>query len=63
LAGHARPWCAGERALVEQLTGENPPNVAVTVVDLGCSTYRRNGGVYPSQWRRARDDPGSCGEP
>jgi hypothetical protein len=40
----------GERDTLQQLIDERPPNVAVTVIDLGYSTSRRNGGVYPSRF-------------
>ena len=40
----------GERGLIEQLISECPANVAVTVLDLGYSTSRRNGGLYPSHY-------------
>jgi hypothetical protein len=38
----------GERALLDGLIAECPSHVAVTVLDLGYSTSRRNGGLYPS---------------
>jgi len=40
----------GERSLLEALVAESPPNVAVTVLDLGYSTSQRNGGLYPSHF-------------
>src|SRR6185295_18328852 len=40
----------GERSTLQQLIDKRPPNVAVTVIDLGYSTSRRNGGVYPSRF-------------
>lgn len=38
----------GEREFLAQLVRERPSQVAVTVVDLGYSTSKRNGGLYPS---------------
>ncbi|MEP6998128.1 MAG: glycosyltransferase family 2 protein [Betaproteobacteria bacterium] len=38
----------GEPSVLDQLIGERPPNVCVTVIDLGYSTSKRNGGLYPS---------------
>ncbi len=40
----------GPRALLEQLVAECPPHVAVTILDLGYSTSRRHGGLYPSSY-------------
>ncbi|HTR56642.1 MAG TPA: glycosyltransferase family 2 protein [Casimicrobiaceae bacterium] len=40
----------GERSVLDQLIGERPSNVAVTVVDLGYSTSQRHGGLYPSHY-------------
>ncbi len=40
----------GPRALLEQLVAESPPHVAVTILDLGYSTSRRHGGLYPSSY-------------
>ena len=40
----------GERSVLDQLIGERPPNVAITVVDLGYSTSQRHGGLYPSHF-------------
>jgi hypothetical protein len=40
----------GECALVEALNAERPSHVAITVVDLGYSTSRRHGGLYPSHF-------------
>jgi len=40
----------GEPALLEALNAERPPHVAITVVDLGYSTSRRHGGLYPSYY-------------
>lgn len=40
----------GERALLEQLIDESPPNITITVMDLGYSTSQRNGGLYPSSY-------------
>ena len=39
----------GEPSVLDQLIGERPPNVAVTVIDLGYSTSKRDGGLYPSR--------------
>lgn len=41
---------AGERSTIERLMSECPPRMAVTLVDLGYSTSRRNGGLYPSAY-------------
>ncbi len=38
----------GERALLDALIAECPSHVAITVVDLGYSTSKRHGGLYPS---------------
>jgi hypothetical protein len=40
----------GDRALVEQLRGEKPSHVELTLLDLGYSTSQRNGGLYPSHY-------------
>jgi hypothetical protein len=40
----------GERALVDGLNAERPSHVAITIVDLGYSTSRRHGGLYPSRF-------------
>jgi len=40
----------GERGFLAQLIGERPANVSVTLMDLGYSTSRRNGGLYPSSY-------------
>ena len=40
----------GDRAAVEQLAGQAPSHVAVTMLDLGYSTSQRHGGVYPSHY-------------
>ena len=40
----------GDRVVVEQLKGECPSHVALSVLDLGYSTSQRNGGVYPSHY-------------
>jgi len=40
----------GSRALLEQLAAECPSHVAVTIVDLGYSTSKRHGGLYPSSY-------------
>lgn len=40
----------GERVLIDQLRSECPSHIALTVLDLGYSTSRRNGGVYPSHY-------------
>ena len=40
----------GERSTLEALVAERPPNVSVTVLDLGYSTSQRHGGVYPSSY-------------
>jgi hypothetical protein len=40
----------GERATLEALVAECPSHMAVTKVDLGYSTSRRNGGLYPSSY-------------
>jgi len=40
----------GERSLLKQLLDECPPHIVVTVMDLGYSTSRRNGGLYPSDY-------------
>jgi hypothetical protein len=40
----------GERATLEALVAERPGNVSVTVLDLGYSTSKRNGGVYASRY-------------
>lgn len=40
----------GDRAMVEQLAAHAPSHVAVTVLDLGYSTSKRNGGLYPSHY-------------
>ena len=37
----------GERAFVDALVAESPSHVAVSVIDLGYSTSRRHGGIYP----------------
>ena len=41
---------AGDRAMVTQLAAQAPSHVAVTVLDLGYSTSKRNGGLYPSHY-------------
>lgn len=41
---------SGERAIIEQLTRECPSHIAVSTMDLGYSTSRRHGGVYPSHF-------------
>ena len=40
----------GPRALLEQLIAECPSHVAVTTLDLGYSTSKRHGGLYPSSY-------------
>jgi hypothetical protein len=40
----------GERALIDGLLAECPSHVAITVLDLGYSTSKRNGGLYPSHY-------------
>lgn len=40
----------GDRCMLQPLLDEGPPNVAVTVIDLGYSTSKRNGGLYPSRF-------------
>lgn len=40
----------GERGVIEALSAECPPRMAVTLVDLGYSTSQRNGGLYPSAY-------------
>jgi hypothetical protein len=40
----------GERALLEALNAERPSHVAITIVDLGYSTSRRHGGLFPSHY-------------
>lgn len=39
----------GDPIVIDELLAERPPGHAVTVLDLGCSTSVRNGGIYLSQ--------------
>ncbi len=38
----------GDRAVLEEIERDRPDNCAVTVLDLGYSTARRHGGLYPA---------------
>src|SRR5690349_8914631 len=40
----------GDRAQVEALARQSPSHVAVTMLDLGYSTSKRHGGLYPSHY-------------
>jgi len=40
----------GDRALLDALIGECPSHITITIVDLGYSTSRRHGGLYPSHY-------------
>jgi len=40
----------GERVILDALIAECPSHVAITIVDLGYSTSRRRGGIYPSHY-------------
>jgi hypothetical protein len=40
----------GDVAILEQLAGECPPHVSMTVLDPGYSTSRRHGGTYPNYY-------------
>lgn len=40
----------GDRESVAQLARQSPSTVAVTMLDLGYSTSKRNGGLYPSHY-------------
>ncbi len=42
--------CTGDRELLATLARECPSHCALTVVDLGYSTSRRNGGLHPSDY-------------
>ena len=43
----------GEPALLDAIRAECPPNMAVTVLDLGYSTSIRHGGLYANAWSGA----------
>jgi hypothetical protein len=40
----------GDRAIVDQLRGESPSHIHLSMLDLGYSTSERNGGLYPSHF-------------
>jgi hypothetical protein len=40
----------GDRGLLDEVLAERPPHQAVTVLDLGYSTARANGGLHPDPW-------------
>ena len=40
----------GDRALLDGLVAECPTHITITIMDLGYSTSRRHGGLYPSSY-------------
>jgi hypothetical protein len=40
----------GERGFLDEVLKERPPHQAVTLLDLGYSTARPNGGLHPDPW-------------